>query len=107
MVSRKRQLIGRFSGVGKIFKDEQEITKASYSLDLFETINVARTFTETTEIPGLTDARGGIQVMGEEADLIGDTFVLELTDGRRWDFIATRRDPVSGGYTVVMSGEPL
>ena len=107
MVSKKSQLIERLSGFGKIFKDEQEISRASYSLDLVQAINVVRTFTETTDLPGLKDARGRIQVLEGKTDLMGDKFVLELTDGRRWAFIATKGDPVSGGYTVVMAGDSL
>ena len=53
MVSKKRQVVERPSGIGKIFKDEREIAKASYLLDMVQTMNIARTFTETTEIPGL------------------------------------------------------
>ena len=63
MVSNRRQVIDRPSGVGKIFKDELEIATASYLIDVVQTMNVVRTLKKIEEIPGLLDARGRIQVL--------------------------------------------
>ena len=107
MVSKKRQIVERPSGIGKIFKDEQEIATASYLLDVGQTINITRTVSETIETPGVLDARGRIKVLDGQIDLRGSKFMLELTDGRRWEFFATKGDPDTGTYSVVIGGEPL
>ena len=107
MVSQRRQIIERPSGIGKIFKDDREIARATYLLDVSQTITTSRTFSETTETPGLREVRGRVKVVDGQTDLGDGKFVLELTDGRRWEFFATKGDPVTGSYTVVMGGETL
>ena len=107
MVSKRRQIVERPSGIGKIFKDDQEIATASYLLDVGQTINITRTVSETIETPGVLDARGRIKMLDGQIDLRGEKFILELTDGRRWEFLATKGDPDTGTYSVVRGGEPL
>ncbi len=108
MASQRRQIVERPSGIGKIFKDETEIAKATYLLDVGQTINISRRgLTGTIETPGVRDVRGRIHVLGGQIDLRGEKFILELTDGRRWEFFATKGDPDTGTYSIVRGGEPL
>ena len=108
MASQRRQIVERPSGIGKIFKDETEIAKATYLLDVGLTINISRTgLAKTIETPGVRDVRGRIHVLGGQIDLRDGKFILELTDGRRWEFFATEGDPVNGTYSVVRGGERL
>jgi hypothetical protein len=107
MVSKFRQVVERPSGTGKIFKDDREIGTATYLLDVVETFRVQNPYAEVKEIPGLREVRGQIQVVDGQADLREGIFILELTDGRRWEFFATKGDPGTGSYTVVRGGNPL
>ena len=107
MVSKRRQIVERPSGIGKIFKDEQEIATASYLLDVGQTINSSRTGTATIETPGVRDVGGRIKVLDGQTDLKGGKFILELTDGRRWEFLTTKGDAATGSYAVAMSPEAL
>ena len=95
MVSKKRQIVERPSGIGKIFKGDAEIASASYLLDVGEAI----------ETPGLREVRGRIKVLGGETDLRVGKFILELTDGRRWEFLTTKGAAATGSYAVAMSPE--
>ena len=97
MVSKRRQIVERPSGIGKIFKGETEIASASYLLDVGEAVG----------IPGVREVRGRIKVLGGETDLRGVKFILELTDGRRWEFLTTKGDAATGNYAVAMSPEAL
>jgi len=95
MVSKKRQIVGRPSGIGKIFEGETEIASASYLLDVSEAV----------ETPGLREVRGRIKVLDGQTDLRIGKFILELTDGRRWEFLTTKGDAATGSYVVAMSPE--
>ena len=97
MVSKRRQIVERPSGIGKIFKGETEIASGSYLLDVGEAV----------ETPGLREVRGRIKVLDGQTDLRGGKFILELTDGRRWEFLTTKGDAATGSYNVAMSPEAL
>ena len=95
MVSKRRQIIERLSGIGKIFKGGTEIASVSYLLDVGEAV----------EIPGLRKVRGRIKVLDGHTDLRGGKFILGLSDGRRWEFLTTKGDAATGSYAVAMSPE--
>ncbi len=97
MVSKRRQIVERPSGTGKIFKDEQVIAKAVYLLDVFQAPIIAGT---------PPDVGGQINLVGEQKpDLRDGKYILELTDGRRWEFYTARGNLATGNYTVVMRGK--
>jgi len=107
MLSKKRQVVERPSGTGKIFKNNREIGTATYLLDVVQTIRPKRPYGDSNEVPGLREVRGQLKVADGQVDLREGIFILELTDGRRWEFFATNGDPVTGNYTVVRGGETL
>tara|TARA_B100001146_G_C16076856_1_gene388884 strand:+ start:554 stop:907 length:354 start_codon:yes stop_codon:yes gene_type:complete len=102
MVSKSRQLVERPSGTGKISRDNEEIGTATYLLDVVQSIQAQPIYRERREgIPNRQEVRGQLRVVDGQADLREGIFTLELTDGRRWEFFATKGDPDTGSYTVV------
>jgi len=99
MLSKKRQVVERPSGTGKIFKNNLVIATATYLLDVVQTTR--------SKLPDMREVRGKLKVVDGKADLREGIFILELTDGRRWEFFATKGDPETGSYTVVRGGKAL
>lgn len=107
MVDNRRFIAERPSGIGKIFKYDEEISNVRYTLEIGMTMTTSRNRAGRTT-PGLRNVTGKIDVVDGQANLGSDKLILELADGRRWEFFATECDaPDTGSYTVKQAGDSL
>lgn len=109
MSKKKFKTLETPSGIGEIYRDDMEIAKARYKLNVRQSFIVVSTHDGEEEIPSLKEITGKISVIDGERNLIdGSVLTLHLADGRKWQFFANRGDPISGSYSAVnTSGEGL
>lgn len=109
MATKRSQITERPAGMGKVFKGETAVASVRYAIVVVQQIIIARSMVGTVdEIPGLQDVTGRLTVLDGEPDLMDGNFILELSDGRRWEFLARSGDPVSRVYQLVnASGDGL
>ena len=104
MVERKMHLLEKPSGTGKVYKEEDWLADVRYSLTVKQEILVIESESGTEELPGLISTQGRIEILSGERDLVVTNhgpYVLQLGNGRTWDFQAAPWDPKSGTYEVV------
>lgn len=108
-MSTKFQTLERPNGIGTVYKDDKAIATVYYSLRVEQEIILSKSLTHTEEVTGQKRITGQITVDKGERDLIdGSVLTLQLADGRRWGFIATSGNPISGTYqTQTASGGQL
>ena len=104
---KRSRTLESLTGLGDVYRDDKQIAKVRYTIKVKQEIIISRSNSGAQELPGLQDIRGTINVVSGESNLIdGTVLVLQLEDGRRWQFFATSGNPISGGYVVVnVSGQ--
>jgi hypothetical protein len=105
IMNTRRQNVETPNGSGKVFKNDIEVATVRYSLRVIQEILISKSFAETSEVEGLQEITGNISVIDGERDLMGDSpYILHLADGRKWEFLATSGNPISGEFRAVNSG---
>jgi hypothetical protein len=106
MSNEKRlRTLGKLTGVGIVYKDDQQIARVRYSLRVTQQIIILKSDSGIQEIPGLKDIKGVLTVLAGERRLANrSTMVLQLSDGHLWEFIAESGNFISGEYAVVGTG---
>ncbi|MBI5713118.1 MAG: hypothetical protein HZC38_06795 [Chloroflexi bacterium] len=85
------------NGNGKVFLGETELCRAIYYLRISQEFIVIDNSKE--ELPGLKKISGTLHVLEGDKDLLGkNDLVLHLSDGRKWNFIAFKGDPITAIY---------
>jgi len=94
MPSEKRsRRLESLTGIGDVYEDDRPIARVRFSLTI------------TQGLPGLKDIRGVITILDGDRHLVdGRTLVLQLRDGRRWEFFTLSGNFISGEYVVVGTG---
>ena len=104
MAARRMHLLETPTGTGKVYKKEDWLAEARYSLTVEQEILVIESESGTEEVPGLISTHGRIEILSGERDLLVTNhgpYVLQLGNGRTWDFQVAPWDPKSGTYQVV------
>lgn len=105
MSERKKQVVERLNGFGKVTRGEIFLSDVRYSLQIVQEIIVSRSFSGTEEIPGFKEISGQIAVISGEKELMdGNIMTLLLEDGRKWKFIPLSGNLITGNYQVVNAG---
>ena len=56
---------------------------------------------DPSEIPGVNETKGLLIVVVGDQDFVGEeSLSLRLEDGRRWEFISTSGNPITGVHEV-------
>lgn len=102
-MTKQRRTIEKPEGRGIIRLADGRSANVRYSLVVFQTVDDEA---DTGEQAGQLEIRGAIEVNQEQGlvDLGGQTFTLEIGDGRCLETTAVKGDPVSRHWQIVASG---
>jgi hypothetical protein len=105
MIMKKRRNRETLIGTGKIYKEEKKIATALYSLRVNQDFIVDDSTPGSSDIPGSKEYTCQISIIDGEHNLFDDgVLILQLMDGRRWQFMVSSGDIFSGNYKAVTSG---
>jgi hypothetical protein len=93
-------------GLGNIYRNDQKIADVRYALQVNQEYSIARTLgrSSPSEVPGVKNITGKIEVLKGERNLMGETLTLHLEDGHELKFVASQGNIMAGTYTVRGSG---
>jgi hypothetical protein len=109
MELKKYKMLEAPHGVGKVYKDDREIARVNYQLQIKQEFIIEKSSSGEEETPGLKEITGQINIIEGERNLIdGSVLTLYLSDNRKWQFFTNRGNPISGNYVAVnVDGEGL
>jgi hypothetical protein len=98
--TRERE-VGRLDGEGDVYYERKVLGHYRYSLTVYQRETEVVTAKGSEWLRGPRDTRGQVVMLPKGPDLSGDNYWLHLQDGRWWNFLATRGDPIKGAYDCV------
>ncbi len=99
---RRFRTVETLTGIGRVFREDAWLATVDYSITVQQEMIVSKSLSGSQELPGLQEIRGVLRVLEGKANLAdGSPLVLHLSDGREWEFFATRGNPISGEYLAV------
>ncbi len=93
------------TGEGLIYEGNTLIAKARFTLTITRERHGPASPWEGQAPARLTDIRGVITILSGQRRLVdGSTLVLQLIDGRHWEFIVQSGNYISGEYVAIGTG---
>jgi hypothetical protein len=87
-MSTTRKILETPSGIGKVYKDAQELAKVDYKLTISQQFTETITSEGRSTVPGLKEITGQFKIiLGSYLSIDGTVLNLHLADGRQWKFI--------------------
>ena len=103
---KRSRTLETLTGMGHIYEGDGLIAKVRFSLTVTRERNSSGPSSGTEQPPHLKDIRGVITILAGERHLVdGSTYLLELNDGRQWEFIAHSGNFISGEYVAIGTGK--
>ena len=92
--------------MGDVYNGDGLLARVRFSLTVTRQSNHSGPSSGAEEPPHLQDIRGVITILAGERHLVeGSTLLLQLGDGRQWEFVVQSGNFISGEYVAVGTGK--